>query len=148
MIEEAEKSGRIKPGVSEEIVCTIDLAASCAALTEVALPADACLDSFNVLAALLGEDGAKGREHLVQQDNGRGGNFGFRVGDWKLQRHDSEKTKNAQMRLKQQRVPKFQLFNLAKDAAESNNVIDEYPEVAADMKRQLSQLIAAGRSRP
>jgi arylsulfatase A len=46
----------------------------------------ACLDSMDVLDALLGKPGAKGRDHLVQQDNGSSGNFGFRVGDWKLVR--------------------------------------------------------------
>jgi arylsulfatase A-like enzyme len=78
--------GKIEPGESDEVVCTVDLAASFAAMTGVKLPADACLDSFNVLGALLGEKDAKGREHLIQQDNGQRGNFGFRVGDWKLQR--------------------------------------------------------------
>src|SRR5690606_39202900 len=53
--------GRIRPGVSDEVVCTIDLAASLAALTGQKLPDDACLDSFNVLGALLGEPDAKGR---------------------------------------------------------------------------------------
>ena len=78
--------GKIKPGVSDEIVCTIDMAASFAALTGTKLPEEACPDSFNVLGALLGKKGAKGRDHLVQQDNGRGGNYGYRVGNWKLQR--------------------------------------------------------------
>ena len=58
------------------------------------LPADGVLDSFDVHGALLGESGAKGRDHLVQQDNGKGGNYGFRVGKWKLQRHDSGRARN------------------------------------------------------
>ena len=33
--------------------------------------------------ALLGKPGAKGRNHLVQQDNGKGGNYGLRVGKWR-----------------------------------------------------------------
>lgn len=63
-------------GVSDEIVCTIDLAASLAAITGQTVPADGCLDSFDVSAALLGTPGAKGRDHLLQQDNGSG-NFGL-----------------------------------------------------------------------
>ncbi len=51
---------RIQPGVSEQMVCTIDLPASLAALTGVNIPDDACLDSFNIMGALLGEDGAPG----------------------------------------------------------------------------------------
>ncbi len=53
-------AGRIKPGISDEVVCTIDLAASLAKLTEQELPDDSCLDSFDVLDAMLGADGAQG----------------------------------------------------------------------------------------
>ena len=37
---------------------------------------------------------AKGREYIVSQDNGRRGNYGLRIGNWKLQRHDSKKMYN------------------------------------------------------
>ncbi len=47
--------GRIPAGVSDQIVCTVDLAASLAELAAVSLPEDACLDSFDVLGALLGD---------------------------------------------------------------------------------------------
>jgi arylsulfatase A-like enzyme len=141
--------GRIEPGVSDEIVCTIDLAASFAALAGVGLPQDACLDSFNVLEALLGKPGAKGRDHLVQQDNGRGGNYGFRVGDWKLLRHDSKRTRNlvVEKQLENTSVPRFQLFNLSNDPGEEVDVTDRHPDIAERMKEQLAELIAAGRSR-
>ncbi len=140
--------GRIPPGESSEMVCTVDLAASCAALTGVALPDDACLDSFDVMAAMLGEKGAKGRDHLVQQDNGMGGNYGFRVGQWKLQRHDSKKTSNTELRLNRRDVPQFVLYNLDIDPGERTNVIDQHPQVAKRLKNQLDELIKAGRSRP
>ena len=45
--------GRIQPGVSEQVVCTIDFPASFAALTGQAVPANGCLDSVNVLDALV-----------------------------------------------------------------------------------------------
>src|SRR6056297_41983 len=59
--------GTIKPGVSDAMVCTVDLAASCAAMVGAELPADACRDSFDVSAALLGLS-EEGRRSLVQQD--------------------------------------------------------------------------------
>ncbi len=141
--------GRIQPGVSEEVVCTIDMAASFAAMTGVRLPADGCLDSFNVIGAMLGDSGAKGRDHLVQQDNGKGGNYGFRVGDWKLQRCDSKKARNmvVEKQLENTPVPRFQLFNLKNDPAEKNNVIAGHPEIAEKMKTQLAAIIEKGRSR-
>ncbi len=73
------------PSVSDEVVCTIDFASSFAALTGQSIVANGCRDSWDVSAALLGKPGAKGREHLLQQDNGSG-KYGFRVGDWKLVR--------------------------------------------------------------
>jgi arylsulfatase A len=129
------------------MVCTIDLAASLAALTGTKLSKDACLDSFNVLEALLGKKGAKGRDHLVQQDNGQGNNYGLRVGDWKLQRHDSKKARNVKLRLVGTPVPQYQLFNLAEDPGEKHDVLESNPEVAERLKAQLNKLIAAGRSR-
>jgi len=141
--------GRIRPGVSDEVVSTIDLAASLAALTGTSLPADACLDSFDVSGALLGQAGAKGREHLIQQDNGQVGNYGFRVGNWKLVRHDSKTARNTvvERQLANTPVPQFQLFDLAKDPGETKDVIAENPEIAERLKARLAGYIAAGRSR-
>ena len=51
--------GTIKPGVSDEVVCTIDFAGSLANHLGVKLPEDACLDSLNVMDAMLGKKGAK-----------------------------------------------------------------------------------------
>lgn len=132
--------GRIKRGVSDQVVCTIDLAASLAAMNEVPLPDDACLDSFNVLDALLGKTGAKGRDHLVEQDNGNGDNFGFRAGNWKLQRHGQRSKKT-------QGTSRDQLFNLADDPGEKDNVAAQHPEVLNGLAAKLDAIIAAGRSR-
>jgi arylsulfatase A len=141
--------GHIPSGVSDEMVCTIDLAASFASMVEVKLPKEACIDSFDVSAALLGEADAKGREHLIQQDNGSSWTFGLRVGDWKLQRHErkSSRNKNVGQQLANTKGPEFQLFNLTKDPAEKTNVIEKYPQVAKAMKEKLNLLIVAGRSR-
>ena len=142
--------GKIKPGVSDEIVCTIDMAASFAALTGTKLPDDACPDSFNVLGALLGKKGAKGRDHLVQQDNGRGGNYGYRVGNWKLQRHDSKRKRNVVVtnKLTNTPAPRFALFDLSKDVEEKVDVSKKHPKVFNRMKAGLQKIIDNGRSRP
>ena len=142
--------GKIKPGVSDEIVCTIDIAASFAALTGTKLPNDACPDSFNVLGALLGKKGAKGRDHLVQQDNGRGGNYGYRVGNWKLQRHDLKRKRNVVVtnKLANTPAPRFALFDLSKDVEEKVDVSKKHPKVFNRMKAGLQKIIDNGRSRP
>jgi hypothetical protein len=104
---------------------------------------------LNGAVVLLGKPDAKGREHLVQQDNGRGGNYGFRVGDWKLLRHDSKRTRNlvVEQKLENTPVPRFQLFDLSTDPGEEVDVTDQHPDVAERMKEQLAKLTAAGRSR-
>jgi len=141
--------GRIQPGVSAEVVSTIDLAASLAALTGTALPADACGDSIDVSGALLGKPGAKGRDHYVQQDNGGTGNFGFRVGNWKLVRYETKFANNEIVEQPLQRTaqPQFQLFDLAKDPGEKTDVFAKNPEVGENLKARLAAIVAATRSR-
>jgi arylsulfatase A len=121
--------GRIQPGVSNQIVCTVDFPASFAALTGVKLPADSCLDSVNVMPALLGEKDAKGRESLLQQDN-RGTSFGLREGNWKLIRN-AEKNKVS-----------HQLYDLSKDPSEKTNVAAQFPEERKRLIALLDQIIA------
>lgn len=140
--------GRIAPGVSDEIVCTIDFAASFAALTGQALAADGCLDSYDVSGALLNMPGARGREHLVQQDNGSG-NFGLRAGDWKLVR--LEKRGKTQAVVSRDTAPlpsaRHTLYRLSSDPAERTDLSAAHPEVLARLTSQLDQLIHNGRSR-
>ena len=97
------------------MVSTIDLMASFAALTEIELPQNGALDSFNVLDAILGVPNAKGREYIVSQDNGKRGNYGLRVGNWKLQRHDSKIMYNGDLSMKTWPVPQYTLYNLSVD---------------------------------
>ena len=141
--------GTISPGVSDQLVCTIDLPVSVAALTGSKFDESGCLDSFDILDALLGKPDAKGRDHLVQQDNGNNGTYGLRAGNWKLHRYDKQKARNVvvEQQLANTKVPKFQLFNLSNDPAEKNNVIQDHPEVAKRMKDRLEMIIKNGRSR-
>ncbi len=133
---------KIKPGVTDEVVCTVDLPGSMAALVGVDLQEEACPDSFNVLGALVGKKGSEGRDHLVEQ--GRG--LALRVGDWKYLEHPSAKPVKS---LTYEKGPgKFELFNLADDPAETTNLIEKQAERAAKMKAQLEAIREAGRSRP
>jgi arylsulfatase A-like enzyme len=141
--------GRIAPGISDEVVCTIDLASSLAAITGQSVPEDAFLDSLDVSGALLGQTDAKGRDHLVQQDNGTSGSFGLRVGDWKLLRHDKKTARNlvVETQLAGTPVPTFQLFHLGEDPAEKRNLISAEQDIAEQMKARLQKIIDSGRTR-
>ena len=142
--------GRISPATSTEMVCTIDLPASLAALGAAAVPEDACLDSFNVLDALLGKKDARGRDHLVQQNNGNNGTYALRAGDWKLHRYDKKTARNkvVEKKLANTKVPRYLLFNLGADQRERKNLYAEKPEVAKRMVARLEKILADGKSRP
>ena len=136
--------GRIEPGVSDAVVCTVDLPASLAAVAGVAVPDGACEDDEDVSAALLGEPGATGREELVTQNNGGGGVFGFRSGRWKLVRHDGGKAYHSRVEagLKRTKVPRVQLFDLDRDPGETTDLAAAYPAVAAGLEARLAEIVA------
>ena len=132
------------------MVCTIELPASLATLSGQALPADACLDSFDVLGALLGKENARGRDHLVQQNNGNNGTYALRVGEWKLHRYDKKTARNkvVEKKLANTKVPRYLLFNLGGDRRERKNLYEQKPDVSKRMTAQLEKILADGRSRP
>jgi arylsulfatase A len=134
--------GRIKPGVSDKIISTIDLAACMAALTEQSLAPDACPDSFNLLPALLGDAKATGRDHVVEQ--GRG--LALRVGDWKLLQHPTKRVNRKRVNA-ENRTSNVELFNLVDDPAEEKNLANEFPKRAKAMQAQLKAIQESGRSR-
>ncbi len=141
--------GRITPGTSDQLVCTIDLATSLATLTQQAVPDEAFRDSFDVLSALLGETSARGRDHLVQQNNGNNGTWALRSGRWKLHRYDRGSARNVvvEVPLANTKVPQYQLFDLEQDPAETTDVADRYPDTVERLRSQLDSIITAGRSR-
>lgn len=142
--------GTIPAAESDQVVCTIDLAASLASLTGVPLPAEACRDSFDLSAALLGKAGAKGRAHLIQQDNGGRGRFGYRRGNWKLVRHPGKTAQHTDItkQIASNKVPEYQLYDLANDPGEQKNLITEKPTLAKELQAELEALVENGRSRP
>ena len=140
--------GRIKPAVSDEVVCTIDFAASFAALTGQLLADTACLDSQNVLPALLGEPGSKGRDHLLLQNN-EGGNLALRAGDWKLVRLKQRGKSQATVSVNEPALPagNFALYQLPTDPGERTDVSADHPGEFQRLQAEMEKLIAASRTR-
>lgn len=125
---------RIQPGVSDAMVCQVDLLASFAALLGKELPEGAGLDSRDTLAALLGDD-ATGLPFMATEA-GRTGR-GLRQGDWKYSFQLPRKNQKPGAKAREE------LFNLADDIGETSNVIDAYPEVAETMRAKLDAILAA-----
>ena len=131
--------GRIAPGVSDEIVCTLDLPRSLATLAGRPPAAGLFPDSEDVLGAIVGAAGAKRRTSLVQQDNGTSGRFGYRSGNWKLVRQPTGQGK-AEGKFKP-RPPRDALYDLAADPGEATDVAGEFPEVATRLAAELDAVV-------
>ena len=148
--------GHIQPG-SEcgELIALLDLTATCAALTGQALPADAAVDSCNVLPALLGLPHDKpGRETFIAHVGGTASPKAIRQGDWKLIQAggaresyaDANKSGNAGKKAKQPPAPC--LVNLASDLSEQKNHAVEHPDKVKELQALFEKQRDAGRSRP
>ena len=134
---------RVKPGVSEALVCQVDLLASLASLVGQSLPDAAAPDSFNVLPALLGESPA-GRERLVHQANGQA----LREGTWKYIPAGQGPRVLANTAVETGLAPLGRLFDLASDLGETRDVAAANPDRARAMQETLQSIRKARRTRP
>ncbi|MFM7842923.1 MAG: sulfatase-like hydrolase/transferase, partial [Planctomycetota bacterium] len=127
--------GHIQAGTtSPALIAHLDFPATLAALTGTPVPAGACRDSVNVLPALLGKS-QQGRTHFVAHVGGMRGPFGLRSGAWKYIGGSSRAVsanKNA--------AP--QLYDLANDPGESNNLATTQPDKRQELARLLERLIS------
>jgi len=137
-------AGHAKPdSQSSALISQIDLLSSFAALTRQPLPGEAAPDSMNVLPALLGKS-KTGRRQLVED----AGVLSFIDGDWKLIQPSDLPAINKNTNTELGNAPKPQLYNLARDPGEKNDLADRQPEKVAAMVQQLNQIRAAHRTRP
>ena len=129
--------GTITPGTSDALVCQIDLAASFAALTN---QTNTTPDSENILAAFLGKT-KDGRKSLVLE--AIGGTY-YRAGNWVMipPHNGPAKLKNVNIETGKSSI--YQLFNLAKDPKQLNNLATEMPDKLAAMIEAYEQNLDNG----
>jgi arylsulfatase A-like enzyme len=113
---------RVKPAVSNALVCQIDLLASLASLVGGKLGDQDAPDSFNVLAALLGTS-ATGRDHLVEHASV----LSLRQGPWKLIEPGKGPPVLANTNTETGQSGEPQLYNLDEDLSETKNVAAQLP---------------------
>jgi len=139
--------GKIKPGVSDALICQVDFLASFAALAGHTIPDSAGPDSLNVLGAVLGEENARGRETLIEHS----GNLALRKGDWKFIPKGNKGGANKVEEGDKAPAPDAgggpQLFDLKTDIGETKNAAKDHADVVKEMAEILSGLREAGRSR-
>jgi arylsulfatase A-like enzyme len=163
---------RIKAGSrSDELICLVDFMATVAAIHGIELPRNAAPDSFNVLPALLGEhkDGpVRGAPVILASESGmlavRDGNWLFVLGrgsggstteyarhyGMRLEELGRKTTgwKMADLGRPDPSLPPGQLYNLAKDRGQAENVYGNHPEVVKRLTDLVIDYRARGRSRP
>ena len=135
--------GRIEPGLSDALLCQIDLLASMAILTDQTLGSNDAPDSFDVSAALLGRS-RTGRDHLVEH----AGTLSLIQGDWKYIEPGKGARFNRSTNTELGNAPEPQLYNLKDDLGEKTNLADKHSEKVKEMAALLQEIREKGRSRP
>ena len=134
--------GKVQAGSqSKQLICLTDLIATCAEILGSRLPDNAGEDSVSFLPLLKGGDQPV-RENAVSASIG--GTPAVRLGRWK---YIPAPGSGGWGKGGDQSQP-VQLYNLADDLGEANNLAAAMPEKVAEMKALLEKLIIAGRSTP
>ncbi len=136
--------GMVEPGsLGEPTIGLTDLMATVAEITAYALPDDAAEDSFSLLPLLTGGQWTTPRAPVIHHSSR--GMFGLRDGDWKMVFGNGSGGRERPLGEPFQE-PYF-LFDLVADPAETRNMIDQNPDVAARMTEALATIRSGGRSR-
>lgn len=125
--------GKIKPQVSDALVCQLDLMASLASLVHQPLKGN--FDSQNILPVLLGKS-KKGRNELVLEANGR---MAYRAGEWSFIPPYKGPERNATGN-ELGNLPEGGLFNLKDDISQLNNVAVENKSHFEKMKSRFLEI--------
>lgn len=132
--------GTVKPGVSDKLLCQIDMLASLADLLKVRIPTDAAPDSQNHLSAWL-NNGGKGRESLVLQNVQN--NLSIENGKWKYIPPGQGPAYGKETNTEYGNLDKDQLYDLSVDFGEKNNVALKNPKVVNELREKLEKIKTA-----
>jgi len=136
--------GTIKPGVSDALISQIDLYATFAKLVGEELDGKEAPDSHEMLDTWLGKS-KTGREYLIEEAL----TLGLRKDNWKYvlpapNTRDWTKSKGIESGISDEE----QLYNLATDPSESENVYSQQEEMVQELKQKLNGMKEAGGTRP
>lgn len=137
---------QIKPGASDQLICTTDYYATIADILGVEFPDSAGEDSYSFAKTLGLPSQKETRQSIVHHSIN--GSFAYRKGNykaifcpgsggWSYPTPNSEETKT---------LPPVQLYDLESDISEQNNLQDRYPEIIEEYRKELSKIVKDGRS--
>ena len=115
--------------VCDELMGTIDLLPSLAAITKRKIPSQKKIDGLDASNLILGTGSTPRKEFLHYTS--RGELEGIRSGEWKLLRKKPRNKKQAEM---------VMLFNLSKDLSEENNLAQEQPAIVTRLSSRMQKL--------
>ncbi len=138
--------GKIAPGSkSDQLICLVDLFATASEITGRPMPEGAAEDSVSFLPAFGGKSVVSTREGVIHHSIS--GHFAYREKNWKLVlARASGGWSSPKENQARPDWPKGQLYDLANDIGEKNNLFESRPEVVARLLKQLKSDIESGRS--
>jgi len=135
---------------SNKTICTTDFFATCADIVGYKIQDGEAVDSYSMLSIITGKSDENIREYTVHHSIN--GSFAIRKGNWKLilcpDSGGWSYPTPQEYKANKMDLPAMQLYNLADDIGENNNLITEYPEKAAELKAAIKKIILNGRSTP
>jgi arylsulfatase A-like enzyme len=132
--------GHVKPGTtSEALISQVDLLASFGSLAGQKVPRENSPDTVDVLPALLGQS-KTARRSLVEH----AGTLGLVEGDWKYIEPGKGARMNANTNTELGNDPAPQLYNLAQDPGERNNLAAQFPDRVKAMAGALERIKSGG----
>jgi arylsulfatase A len=111
-------------------VCQTDILATCAELTNATLPANAGEDSVSFLDVLTEKNQQPERPPMIHHS--MQGRYAVRSGEWKL--------------VMETRKTGRELYNLANDPRESKNILEQHPQIVAELTRKITMVVNRGRT--
>ena len=127
----------INAGLTTKTISVTDILATCADLLNTRIPGNAAEDSFSFLKVLQEDEINFSRPPVITHS--ARGIFSIRIKNWKLIAGNGSGGRG---------LPKgkvfekpYQLYDLSNDLSEQNNLIEQKPELAAQMETQLLKII-------
>ena len=129
--------GRVKPAISDRLVCQVDMMATFASLLKIKIPSGAAPDSQDQLSTWL-NTGGKGREYLVLQNVHN--SLSIENGVWKYICPSTAAVYGKETNTEYGNLNEDQLYNLKSDISEKANQAKRYPKIVKELKIKLEEI--------
>ncbi len=120
--------GTIMPEVVSKMGSTLDILPTFASLAGAILPNDRIYDGFDLTSVFKGES-ISPRNEMIYYHNTK--IFAARKGDYKLYYYSNNPLGYPE---KLEKLEKYQLFNLAHDPSEKDDIMDQFPEIVQEIE--------------